>query len=234
MSIARSGRLVWPQGEFVVLEDNRQHLAGIRQGLADLGWRARSVSSSSGALRLARRGLKNYIVDINMGIDRFSEGLDTLEKLKQVNADIFVAVLSNYGGPWKVRALKLRADGFWKKSADQRADARRVVVALLSRRPRPEVEERFQRLAAQWRKEVPKTCSSVTQMAMHPAYQGIIGLGWEAVPLLLSELENRPDHWFWALKAITGKNPIKPAHQGVVEAMARAWIAWGRRQGYRW
>lgn len=45
------------------------------------------------------------------------------------------------------------------------------------------------------------------EMAMHPAYQRIIGLGPEVAPLLLRELERQPDHWFWALKALTGADP---------------------------
>jgi hypothetical protein len=40
-------------------------------------------------------------------------------------------------------------------------------------------------------------------MVTHPAYQQIIGLGKEALPLLFGELRRAPDHWFWALRAIT-------------------------------
>ena len=61
---------------------------------------------------------------------------------------------------------------------------------------------RFQALVSEWRREVAWTSSS-SEMAMHPAYQQIIGMGRVAVPLLLRELEQHPDHWFWALRAIT-------------------------------
>ncbi len=93
------------------------------------------------------------------------------------------------------------------------------------------IEERFQALAAQWKVEC-GVMSSVTQKAMHPAYQQIIGLGPAAVPLLLQGLQRSPDHWFWALKAITGEDPVPPEDRGRINRMAQHWIAWGRRHGF--
>ena len=46
------------------------------------------------------------------------------------------------------------------------------------------------------------------------------------------ELEREPDHWFWALEAITQENPVPPEAAGRVAKMAEAWIAWGKQQGY--
>src|SRR2546425_366966 len=60
--------------------------------------------------------------------------------------------------------------------------------------------ERFEALVMWWRAEV-AWMSSPTEMAMHPAYQRIIGLGPQAVPLILAELKSEADHWFWALTA---------------------------------
>ncbi len=91
--------------------------------------------------------------------------------------------------------------------------------------------EKFHRLAAQWRAERGPT-SSISQMAMHPAYQQIIGMGLAVLPLLLHELATEPDHWFWALKAITGVDPVPPESRGRIRAMAEAWLRWGRQQGY--
>src|SRR3989338_4895582 len=61
--------------------------------------------------------------------------------------------------------------------------------------------QKFRGLVDTWRNET-QASSSVTEMAMHPAYQQIIGMWPAAIPLILRELENKPDHWFWALKAI--------------------------------
>jgi hypothetical protein len=92
------------------------------------------------------------------------------------------------------------------------------------------VGKRFAKLTDRWRVET-AALSSVTQKAMHPAYQEIIGLGRDAVPLILRELKRRPDHWFWALRAITGEDPIEPNQCGRVLQMAEAWLRWGREHG---
>ncbi len=92
-------------------------------------------------------------------------------------------------------------------------------------------EERFQRLAGVWRKKRGPT-SSVSQMAMLPEYQAIIGMGRDAVPLLLGELRKEPDHWFWALAAITGEDPVAREDKGKLPEMADAWIRWGQEHGY--
>ena len=62
-------------------------------------------------------------------------------------------------------------------------------------------------------------------------YQQIIGLGPSVLPLLLRELARETDHWFWALEAIAGQNPVPAEAVGNVAAMAEAWLAWGRREG---
>jgi len=96
-----------------------------------------------------------------------------------------------------------------------------------------EIEVTFLELAEQWRRET-GMMSLITKMSMHPAYQRIIGMGQAVVPLILRELEQEPDHWFWALQAITGANPVKSEQRGRLKQMAEAWIQWGRENGYRW
>lgn len=91
--------------------------------------------------------------------------------------------------------------------------------------------ERFSRLAGEW-KEATAFTSSVTAMSTHLAYQQIIGLGKPAVPFLLAELERELGHWFWALHAITGVDPVPPQDAGDVAKMAAAWVKWGRQQGH--
>jgi hypothetical protein len=93
------------------------------------------------------------------------------------------------------------------------------------------VEGRFQELAAEW-KEATAFTSSLTEIATHPAYQRIIGMGKQALPLILDELRREPDHWFWALKAITGDDPVAPSDRGNLERMAAAWLDWADKRGY--
>lgn len=95
----------------------------------------------------------------------------------------------------------------------------------------PSFRDRFRELAERWSRETRDT-SSLTRMVLHPAYQQIIGLGQAAVPLLLEELRDRPDHWFWALASITGENPVRDSDAGDSEAMATAWLEWGREHGH--
>jgi hypothetical protein len=95
------------------------------------------------------------------------------------------------------------------------------------------LHERFTHLTAQWREET-QFLSSSTAIAMHPAYQQIIGMGPAALPLILRELEREPSHWFWALKCITGADPVPPDQKGQRKAMRDAWLQWAREQGYQW
>ncbi len=95
---------------------------------------------------------------------------------------------------------------------------------------RYDVRERFRQLAAQW-KEKSRHLSNTAQMAMLKPYQQIIGMGERAVPLILEELAREPDHWFWALEAITQEDPVPPEAAGKVRQKAQAWIAWGQQRG---
>ncbi|MCH8922481.1 MAG: hypothetical protein IIA67_04965 [Planctomycetes bacterium] len=100
-----------------------------------------------------------------------------------------------------------------------------------TKQPPPGAEQRFDRLATQWKNE--RGCTSdVTEMSTHPAYQEIIGMGPVAIPWLLRELESDPDHWFWALRSITGENPIPDDCRGDMTKMVDAWLSWGRREGH--
>src|SRR5438132_862986 len=93
------------------------------------------------------------------------------------------------------------------------------------------IEQRFADLFRMW-KEATAYMSSSTDMAMHPAYQQIIGMGREVLPLIFEELRREPDHWFWALKAITGADPVTPDDRGRIRRMAQAWLDWAKRNGY--
>ncbi|HKN71524.1 MAG TPA: hypothetical protein VJX30_10860 [Terriglobales bacterium] len=95
---------------------------------------------------------------------------------------------------------------------------------------------KFQGLVDLWRRER-GAMSSITEMSILPAYQKIIGMGEDAVPLILAELKSEgddPDQWFWALIAITEENPVKPEDQGNFRKMAQAWFQWAEAEGYAW
>ena len=86
----------------------------------------------------------------------------------------------------------------------------------------------FLSLTEEWHKERGVT-SSITEMAMCKSYQGIIAMGEKVIPLILRQLENEgghPDHWFWALEALTKTNPVPEELWGNMPAMAKAWLDW--------
>jgi hypothetical protein len=95
----------------------------------------------------------------------------------------------------------------------------------------------FQEYADDWKKNRPKS-SRAAQLAEHPSYRRIIGMGPErAVPCILRELRDElrvgaPYHWFWALWELTRENPVPEDARGNISKMARAWIAWGEKTGY--
>lgn len=109
----------------------------------------------------------------------------------------------------------------------QWAQARAHFCAPISRQP---IQSKFAGLAATWKEETGFS-SSLKDLVLSPSYQRIIGLGPGVVPWILAELAMRPDHWFWALNALTGVNPVSPEAAGDLRAMTEAWLRWGDQQG---
>jgi len=94
------------------------------------------------------------------------------------------------------------------------------------------LEDKFQDLSQQWKFETGHM-SIASQIAMHPAYQRIIAMGEQAIPLILEDLRKEPHHWFWALSALADCAPIIPEKdKGNIRAMSDAWIEWGKRKRY--
>lgn len=89
----------------------------------------------------------------------------------------------------------------------------------------------FQRLAAQWAEETSGYSVSLRRVT-HPAYLRIIGMGECAVPWILQEMEDHGGHWFTALVALTGENPIPEEDRGRVPKMRAAWKQWGQENGW--
>ena len=91
---------------------------------------------------------------------------------------------------------------------------------------------RFQALRKRWHQERNESSSSTTEICMTPAYQEIIGMGLQAVPLIIAQLRSegsQPDHWFWALAAITGANPVPEEDAGRMDKMVVHWLSWYER-----
>jgi hypothetical protein len=85
--------------------------------------------------------------------------------------------------------------------------------------------EEFSRLARQWKRDTSRL-SSPKHIVAHPAYQRIVRMGREVIPLILEEMHSKPARWLYALRDITGADPVKPEHRGDVQKMASDWLSW--------
>jgi hypothetical protein len=88
----------------------------------------------------------------------------------------------------------------------------------------------FDELARRWKAET--RLGSMTKTINHPAYLGIIGLGPAAIPLILRDLRREPNHWYTALRALAKTAPVNAEDAGNMKEMRRAWLEWGKQNGY--
>ncbi|HWD38843.1 MAG TPA: hypothetical protein VG944_08345 [Fimbriimonas sp.] len=94
-----------------------------------------------------------------------------------------------------------------------------------------DVKAKFKRLKQAWLRERPKS-SKLRDLVLSMPYQCIIGIGPAAVPLLLQELREAPENWFWALEAITQENPVPEDADGDVDQITQAWLKWATDNGF--
>ncbi len=90
---------------------------------------------------------------------------------------------------------------------------------------------KFYDLLWTWSQEV-HTLSDIDAVCTHPAYQQIIGMGETSLPFIFAELQRGEAYWFWALKAISGEDPISEENRGRITLMKQGWLKWGREHGY--
>jgi len=129
-------------------------------------------------------------------------------------------------------------ESLWAHGVRNRYDSPQRVLRLLAwhasqERRRTKLEKEFYHHAEQW-KAATGHLSSISRTLAHPAYLRIIGLATqstrdEIVRLLLRELRDDPDHWFAALTAITGVDPVNPEHD--LDQSIADWLSWGKQKG---
>ena len=79
---------------------------------------------------------------------------------------------------------------------------------------------------------ISNSLAGAAQMTDHWAYKRIIAMGALAVPWILEELAQQPDHWFVALSQLTGASPVHPESRGRIPQMTASWLYWGRQAGH--
>ncbi len=142
---------------------------------------------------------------------------EVIDRLLSQRSRMFPLEVCERSGPWAIKPL----EGI-------------PHCVEVSREPRPapssQIEEPFRDLAHTWRSETEQS-SDAEAVLLHPAYQRIIGMGEPVLPLIFRELQHRPDLWYWALKMITGDDPVPPDAETMRE-VREAWLDYGRRRGY--
>ena len=175
-------------------------------------------------------------------IRRFTYGAVVHEIDDNHMAHVQVPLLKNKTAQARINELALKASqkryeaflaeqealDITNKKVIYAADVERESQTATLAPPSP-LRPKFRELVDQWRRDTQHT-SSLKKMVQHPAYQQIIEMGKNILPLLFAELEARRDHWLVALNAITGRDPA-PAGCTFAEAVD-AWLTWGREKGY--
>jgi hypothetical protein len=93
-----------------------------------------------------------------------------------------------------------------------------------------DLAKRFHKEAEKWARET-EHLSSPAQMMAHPSYQAILGMAAEdkreVIRLMIQDLKQNRNEWFWALSYLTQENPIKHSDAGKMDKMVSAWVNWG-------
>jgi len=93
------------------------------------------------------------------------------------------------------------------------------------------IEERFYQLRDEWIREV--EILSFDKIDSQP-YLKIIEMGWTIIPLILKDMEKTNNHWFRALREITGAQPVPEKHMGKIELMCKDWLEWAKKEKIKW
>ena len=109
---------------------------------------------------------------------------------------------------------------------------------MVSQKPRPSQTKseaklylEFCQLSQQWKEETMGDSIGLQTLA-HPAHLRIIAMGERALPWIVGDLEVNGGHWFAALQAITGENPVRSEDDGYGKRMRDSWIDLARQRGW--
>ena len=89
------------------------------------------------------------------------------------------------------------------------------------------LKEKFERLRVQWVSET-MHMSNVHAMTNSPAYREIIEMGYDVVPLIIYDIEERETgFWYYALNELIGESPEIPKYAaGDIRLVNKLYIAW--------
>ena len=123
------------------------------------------------------------------------------------------------------------AVGFGKSAQDLSAKLSTTMQHYYEPVSRTTEEDLFESFALTWGIDN-RHNSNAQDIAQHPSYQRIVGMGKDALPMIFKQMRKKPGHWFLALQAITGINPVAPENRGDIVAMTGDWLKWGSDHGF--
>ncbi len=160
--------------------------------------------------------------------------------IQRKNLDVYYGHVRSFAIEAKTGYRRLPTDTSWqvevgpavlapRRKVVQRAGRTLPVPPLPARataRTDRQVVELFEHLSGDVLEEA-LFSASLRDVFQSPAYQRTIGLGPQALPLILRlVMRDRSAVWFWALAAISGSDIADGAES--VEAAAASWIEWGQ------
>lgn len=92
------------------------------------------------------------------------------------------------------------------------------------------IEKRFDALTKDWVRAT-RFKNSLSEINDSEPLKSIMAMGDVVVPLILKDLRDSPKHWFFALRVLTGADPIKKRDAGNLENMRKAWLNWAAKEG---
>ena len=92
-----------------------------------------------------------------------------------------------------------------------------------------QIAQLFSSLANRWYHETGMYSLEIQKVA-HPSYLQIIGMGKQALPYLLRELEAHGGQWYQALEAILKETPVDVSDDpGNMPLLRERWLEWARQ-----
>jgi hypothetical protein len=125
----------------------------------------------------------------------------------------------------RVRPTFWRLDNFAEKANLTEA----MKTSVVNADPQDLTAAEFDKLAEAWRADT-RFHSSLSKKFTHWAYLTIMAAGKPVLPLILRDLANRLDHWFYALRYIVRRD-VAAGTQSMEDART-AWLQWGRENNY--
>ena len=184
-------------------------------------------------LRSAPHSAHNYLVLIRRGKPEPLEQSNTI-----VSADATAAATKTLVNSVSYHSRVIARHPLdWEDRIDASQEERSAIEGMFEAvrlaaiaRETHDLRNEFARLKRRWKTETAGD-SVGTSILLHEAYLSIIGMGRPALPLILEDMEQHGGHWFAALKAISGEDPVPRDDRGRIRKMQNSWIEWGRDRG---